>query len=118
MGTQFSKLVRFLSVMCLGVWAAAPRAWAQTPLGLKIQINAGHAQLSVTGAVGTVCQIQWTDNLSSTGRWFHLNHCVISNSPALLTDSNVESATGRYYRRAVRPGRAFVLCLPARRFLG
>ena len=103
MGTQFLKLIRFLSVLCFAVLAAASQACAQTPTSLKIQINAGHAQLTVTGAVGTVCQIQWTDNLSSTSRWFHLSHCVFSNSPSFLTDSNIASATARYYRAVWTP---------------
>ena len=110
--TQFLKLVRFLSILYLAVWAAAPRASAQTPLGLRIQINAGHAQLTVTGALGTVCQIQWADNLSSTDRWFHLNHCVLSNSPTFLTDSNVASAAARYYRAVWTPSTNLVWIPP------
>jgi formylglycine-generating enzyme required for sulfatase activity len=112
MQTQFLKLVRFLSVLCLGVWTAASQACAQTPIGLKIEINAGHAQLTVMSAVGTVCQIQWTDNLSSTSRWFHLSHCVLSNSPAFLTDSNIASATARYYRAVWTPSTNLVWIPP------
>jgi hypothetical protein len=45
--------VRFLSVLCLGVWAAAPQASAQTPAQLAIQTYAG---LSIAGAGGVgVC---------------------------------------------------------------
>ncbi|MCL5098644.1 MAG: hypothetical protein M1608_14165 [Candidatus Omnitrophica bacterium] len=41
--------VRFLSLLCLAVWAAEPRAAAQTPPVLDIQTYAG---LTITGAVG------------------------------------------------------------------
>ncbi len=98
MNARFLKLVRFLPVLCLAVWALALQLTAQTPLGLSIQMNAGQAQLSVTGAVGTACQIQWTDNLSSTSRWYHLGRRVIADPPQLFTDSASASATRRYYR--------------------
>src|SRR6266403_6280971 len=56
MNTRSSKLVRFLSVLlCLVVWVVGPRAVAQTPAELDIQLYAG---LTITGAVGTVYQIQ------------------------------------------------------------
>ncbi len=49
--TRSAKLVRFLSLLGLAVWAVAPRASAQTPAGLDLQLYAG---LTLTGAVGTV----------------------------------------------------------------
>jgi hypothetical protein len=55
MKPQSSKLVRFLPVLWLAVWAAGPRAAAQTPAGLNLQLYAG---LTVTGAVGTVYSIE------------------------------------------------------------
>jgi formylglycine-generating enzyme required for sulfatase activity len=109
---RFSKHLRFLSVLCLTAWAVGPRAAAQTPLGLSIQINAGQAELTVTGAVGTVCQIQWTDNLSVTSHWFHLDHSVLSSSPSLLTDSTSSSATSRYYRAVWTPNTNLVWIPP------
>lgn len=112
MKTQFSKLVRFLFVLGLAAWALGLEAAAQTPLGLSIQMNAGQTQLTVTGAVNSVCQIQWTDNLSTTTRWFHLDHCVLSSSPSLLTDSTSSSATYRYYRAVWTPNTNLVWIPP------
>jgi formylglycine-generating enzyme required for sulfatase activity len=103
MKTHFSGFVRFLSVLCLTVWAVALQVTAQTPLGLSLEMKAGQAQLTVTGAVGTACQIQWTDNLSSTSRWFHLVHRVLTSLPSPLTDSTASSATRRYYRAVWTP---------------
>jgi len=112
MKTRSSNLVRFLSVLCLAVWAAGPRVTAQTPLGLSIQINAGQAQLTVTGAVGTTCQIQWTDNLSNTSRWFHLDYSVLASPPSPLTDSTSDAATRRYYRAVWTPNTNLVWIPP------
>jgi formylglycine-generating enzyme required for sulfatase activity len=55
MKTRSSKHIRFLSLLCLAVWAAGPRAVAQTPAELDIQLYAG---LTVTGAVGTVYSVE------------------------------------------------------------
>ncbi len=112
MQTRHSKLVRFLFLLGLPVWAVAPPLAAQTPLGLSLRMSAGQAQLSITGAVDSVCQIQWTDNLSNTSRWLHLNHCVLSNSPSLLTDVTSSSATTRYYRAVWTPNTNLVWIPP------
>jgi len=98
-----STLGTFFCVLALTVLAARPRASAQTPLGLNVSLEAGQAQLTVTGAAGTVCQIQWTDNLSATGRWFHLDHHVLGSSPSPFTDPTSASATSRYYRAVWTP---------------
>ena len=110
MATQ--RLLRLVSILCITLWAAALEAAAHTPLALRIQISAGHALLIVAGTPGTSCQIQWSDSLSSTGPWFHLNHCVISNSTAFVTDPNVASAPTRFYRAVWTPGTDFVWIPP------
>jgi formylglycine-generating enzyme required for sulfatase activity len=112
MATQFLRFVRFFSILCSAVWAVEPVVFAQTPLVLQIEMNAGLAHLTVTGTQGAVCQIQWTDSLSSTGRWFHLNYCVLSNSPAFVTDPTVASAAARYYRAIWTPSTNFVWVQP------
>ena len=63
MKTRFSKLVRFAAVLCLAVWAVGPRAVAQTPAGLDLQLYAG---LTITGAVGTVYSIEYVTDLAQT----------------------------------------------------
>src|SRR5438552_12479156 len=54
MKTRSSKLVRLLSVLFLAVWAAAPRATAQSRPSLGLRFSAGQPTLSLTGTVGTV----------------------------------------------------------------
>ena len=61
MKTRFWNSLRLLSVLCLAVWAAVPRAVAEAPAGLAIQTYAG---LTITGAVGTVYTVQYTMNLA------------------------------------------------------
>src|SRR5438128_11985505 len=61
MKMRSSKLVRFLALLCVAVWAVGPRAVAQTAAGLDIQLYAG---LTITGAVSTVYQIQSQNNIA------------------------------------------------------
>ena len=112
MKNRYSDLVRAVCLLCLGASALAPRASAQTPLRLGLKWSAGHAQLSVTGAVGTACQIQWTDHLSATSRWYHLGHQVVSSSPSFLTDSNSSTTIPRYYRGVWTPSTNLVWISP------
>jgi formylglycine-generating enzyme required for sulfatase activity len=81
-------------------------------LGLSIHFSGGQAQLSVTGAVNSACQIQWTDNFSTTNPWFHLVHCVLHSSPSFLTDLTSSTATRRYYRAVWTPNTNFVWIPP------
>jgi len=74
---------------------------AQTPLALSIEMKAGQAQLTVHGTAGTACQIQWSDSLSLTSMWFHLGHCVLTNSLSLFSDATSSSANARRFYRAV-----------------
>ena len=71
---RFSKLVRFLSLLCLTVWAAGPRAVAQTPAQLDIQTYAG---LSITGAVGTVYSIEYVTDLAQTNNASALTRQIV-----------------------------------------
>jgi formylglycine-generating enzyme required for sulfatase activity len=98
--------------LCLSFCAVGLPLAAQTPLGLNLQLDAGQAQLTITGAVDTVCQIQWTDNFSATSRWFHLEHAVLASSPVLVTDSTASVATNRYYRAVWTPNTNFVWISP------
>jgi len=63
MKTRSSKLVRFASVLGLAVWAVGPRAVAQAPAGLDLQLYAG---LTITGAVSTVYSIEYVTDLAQT----------------------------------------------------
>jgi len=101
MKTQFSKHIRFLSVLGLAVWAVGPRATAQTPAGLDIQLYAG---LSITGAVGTVYSIQYVTDLAQTNNasaWRSLEFLQLPASPYLWADKSAP-VTGRGFYRAVQ----------------
>ncbi len=103
MKTRSLKLVRFLSPLCLAVWAAAPQAGAQTPAQLAIQTYAG---LTITGAVGTVYEIQCVTDLGQTNdasAWRCLEFLQPPASPYLWADKSAP-ATGRRFYRAVQTG--------------
>jgi formylglycine-generating enzyme required for sulfatase activity len=100
MKTRSSKHVRSLSVLCLAALALAPRASAQTPPLLNLQLYAG---LSITGAVGTVYQIQYVTDLAQTNTpsaWRCLEFLQLPASPYLWADKSAP-ATGRRFYRAV-----------------
>jgi formylglycine-generating enzyme required for sulfatase activity len=103
MKTRSSKLVRFLSVLCLAVWAVGPRASAQTPPVLGLQLYAG---LSITGVVGTVYQIQYVTDLAQTNN-ASARRCLeflqLPASPYLWADKSAPATARRFYR-AVQSG--------------
>jgi formylglycine-generating enzyme required for sulfatase activity len=98
MKTRFSKLVRFLSLLCLAVCAVGPRAAAQTPAGLNIQTYAG---LSITGAVGTVYSIEYVTDLAQTNAWRCLEYLQLPASPYLWADKSAPATGKRFYRAVV-----------------
>ena len=100
MKTPFSRLVRFLSLLCLTVWAVGPRAAAHTPAGLSLQQYAG---LTITGSDGTVYSIEYATDLAQTNNpaaWRCLEYLQLSASPYLWADKSAP-ATGRRFYRAV-----------------
>jgi formylglycine-generating enzyme required for sulfatase activity len=112
MKSRFLKIVRFLCAVCLNVSGLMSHSAAQMPLGLSVKMNEGQARLTVTGGVGKACQLQWTDNLSATGRWFHLGHLILKSPPSSLVDSNASSTTLRYYRAIWTPNTNLVWIPP------
>jgi len=90
----------WLTVLCWAVWAAGPRASAQTPAGLDLQLYAG---LSITGAVGTVYSVECVTDLAETNSpsaWRCLEFLQLPASPYLWADKSAP-ATGRRFFRAV-----------------
>jgi formylglycine-generating enzyme required for sulfatase activity len=79
---------------------------------LNLQLDAGQVQLTVTGAVDTACQVQWTDSLSATSGWFHLEHAVLASPPVPISDATASVATNRYYRAVWTPNTNFVWISP------
>ena len=86
--------------LVLAVWAAAPRASAQTPAGLSIQTYAG---LTITGAVGTVYSVEYVTDLAQTNAWVSLTNLALPTNPYLWLDAGCP-ATGQRYYRAVAVG--------------
>jgi sulfatase modifying factor 1 len=112
MNYRFLKLVRVACLLWLVAWAAASHVLAETPLRLGIKWLGGQAQLSVTGTAGTVCQLQWTDSVSATSRWYSLGHLRLSSSPAFFTDAASSSIGRRSYRAVWVPNTNLVWISP------
>jgi formylglycine-generating enzyme required for sulfatase activity len=93
-------VARFLLVLSLAVWALAPRALAQAPAELDIQLYAG---LTITGGVGTVYQIRCLTDLAQANKasaWNCLEFLQLPASPYLWADKSA-SATARKFYQAV-----------------
>ena len=98
MKTRSSKLVRFLSLLCLAVWAVSPRATAQTPAELYLLLYAG---LGITGAIGTVYSIEYVTELAQTNNpsaWRSLEFLQLPASPYLWADKSAPATSQRFYR--------------------
>ena len=98
MKTHCSKHVLFLSLLCWALWAVGPRASAQTPAGLDLQLHAG---LTITGAVGTVYSIEYVTDLAQTNNasaWRCLEFLQLPANPYLWADKSVPATAKRFYR--------------------
>ena len=112
MKIEFSKLIRFLSLLGLTVWAVGPRASAQTPAGLDIQLYAG---LTITGAVGTVYSIEYVTDLGQTNNasaWRCLEFLQLPASPYLWADKSAPAAGKRFYRAVAMEAPAKMVFIP------
>ncbi len=98
MRTRSLKYVRFLSLLCLAVFAAESRAVAQTPPLLDLQLNAG---LTITGTVGTVYSIEYNTDVAQTNTasaWRGLEFLQLPASPYLWVDKSAPVIGRRFYR--------------------
>jgi len=75
-------------------------------------MEGAQAQLTVTGVVDTVCQIQWAEDLSGTSCWYHLRHSIVKSVPSPIADSTSPSTTSRYYRAVWTPSTNLVWISP------
>ncbi|PYJ55055.1 MAG: hypothetical protein DME24_25460, partial [Verrucomicrobia bacterium] len=108
MKTRWSTLVRLLSLLCLAVWAAVPRASAQTSAGLDLQLYPG---LTITGAVGTVYSIEFVTDVSRTNAWRCLEFVRLPATNYLWFDRSAP-VTGRRFYRAVADVRTNMIFIP------
>src|SRR6266508_3741536 len=98
MKTRFSKHVRFLLILCWAALAVGPRALAQPPPGLDLQLYAG---LSIRGAVGTVYSVEDVTDLAQTNVWRNLTFLQLL-TPNYLWFDPTAPATGKRFYRAVQ----------------
>src|SRR5260370_24909304 len=98
MKTRCSKLVRFLSILLLAVWAVAPRASAQSRPSLGLRFSAGQPTLSLTGEVGSVYSIQYATGLSSTNVWVDRTLLQAQGASTVWTDPSAPAPGQRFYR--------------------
>jgi formylglycine-generating enzyme required for sulfatase activity len=75
-----------------------PRASAQTPPGLNLQLYAG---LSITGAVGAVYSVEYVTDLAQTNSWRCLEYLQLPASPFLWADKSAPATGQRFYRATV-----------------
>jgi len=101
-----SKLVRFLSVLWLIVWAVTPRASAQLRPSLGLRFSPGRPTLILTGEVGTVYSIQYATGLSSTNLWVDRTLLQAQGSSNDWTDPSAPTPGQRFYRAVSVPAPA------------
>ena len=101
-----SKLIRFICILTLMVWAVTPRASAQTAPGLGLRFSAGKPTLSLTGAVGTVYSIQYATGLSPTNLWVGRTLLQAQGASNVWSDPSVPAPGQRFYRAVSVPAPA------------
>ena len=117
MKTRSSKLVRFLSLLCLAVWAIASRAAAQTPPVLDVHLYAG---LTITGAVGTVYSVEYVTDLAQTNTpsaWRSLEYLQLPASPYLWADKSAPATGKRFYRAVAMEAPTNLVFIPPGTFM-
>jgi formylglycine-generating enzyme len=93
-------------------WLETPSALAQSNLALGLQLYAG---LSITGAVGSPCQIQYVTNLAQTNAWLPLTNITLASNPQLWVDTTCPATAQRFYRAITTP--ANMVWIPAGTFV-
>src|SRR6266567_3487136 len=106
MKTRCSKLVRFLPILFLAIWALAPPACAQPRPSLGLRFSAGQPTLSLSGEVGTVYSIQYATGLSSTNPWVERTLLQAQGASNDWTDPSAPTPGQRFYRAVSVPAPA------------
>ncbi len=94
---QFARRGQILRSLALAVLVSGSGAYAQGP-GLNIQLVAGQACLSITGAVNGSYLVQYATNLAQANQWLLFANLTLPASPWLLTDTNSPWPAQRFYR--------------------
>src|SRR5437867_11059036 len=106
MKTRRSKLLRFLSILFLSVWALAPPASAQPRPSLGLRFSGGQPTLSLTGEVGSVYSIQYATGLSATNLWVDRTLLQAQGATNVWTDPLAPTPGQRFYRAVSVPAPA------------
>jgi formylglycine-generating enzyme required for sulfatase activity len=97
--------------------AVSPRAAAQTPAGLHIQVYAG---LTITGAVGTVCSVDYVTDLTqwnNAAAWLCQEFLQLPASPYLWGDKSPPATGKRFYRAVAMEAPTNMVFVPPGTFL-
>jgi len=89
---QSHRILLFLIWVAL---AAGPRASAQTPPGLTIQLSAG---LRITGEVGTIYSLEYLNELGPTNDWRCLTFLQLPGTDYVWLDPTAPITDRRLYR--------------------
>ena len=89
------RYVRYLFILCWAALAVGPRASAQTPPGLDLQLYAG---LNITGAVGAVYSVEYVKDLAQTNAWRCLTFLQLPATNYLWLDPTAPATGQRFYR--------------------
>src|ERR1700756_1058631 len=95
MKSRILKHLEFLSIISCAVLAPSPRASAQTPPGLNLQLYPG---LRITGAVGAVYSIEYVTDLIQTNSWRCLTFLQLPATNYLWFDPTAPATDQRFFR--------------------
>jgi formylglycine-generating enzyme required for sulfatase activity len=104
MKTRCLQSVQWCLVWGLALLAATPQAWPVTPARLGVQLSGGHANLTLSGDVGSAWTIQFSTNPASAMAWMSLTNVSLVSSPLVVADTTSTATGRRFYRAVSYPG--------------
>lgn len=103
MKTPCSFPLRQLFTGSVALCTLAPASYSQDPPDLKLHLAGGIPQLSLTGATGAVCQIQYVNSLAASNHWLCLTNLSITSGLSWVQDAEGLIQTQRFYRAMAFP---------------
>ena len=98
------RLLQLGTLLFIGVLPFA------APGQLQVGLQVGSAPvITVTGAMGTPCEVQWSDSIADSTRWFFLSNAVLGSSTEVTDTTAVQTNDARFYRAVVLPNPGMVL---------
>ena len=111
---RLAKPSRLLALLGLAILLLTQGAQAQSPPGLRLQVTKGSASLSITGLVGSACEIQFVSIVARSNVWLWLTNVTMSANPQSVADATSAVTGRRFYRAAWVPTN--VVLVPAGSF--